>query len=173
MLFDRLGLRSLQKNLFAIFAGDDFSVPDPDAGPYKSKRSLPRIWSGRACAARGVKFDMCNTVNLDNEVTKLREHMANGLVVPTFGPAELGKEDDTLLDLKDYVTRLAKECHGDVREYMKLFPFRGGSSLMRALPPLSVFLDEVPEVDEVTKGLAKIDLGAKRSEKPETEAPQL
>lgn len=87
MLFKSINRPDLQERLFAIFAGDEFSVPDPDAGPYKSKRSLPRIWKDvRTCAARGVKFDMCNTINLDNEISKLREHLENGIVVPNFGP---------------------------------------------------------------------------------------
>ncbi|CAJ1394426.1 unnamed protein product [Effrenium voratum] len=171
-LFQSLGLRGLQRNLFAIFAGDDFSVPDPQAGPHKSKRSLPRIWQDhRTCAARGVKFDICNTVNLDNEASKLREHMENGIIVPSFAPAQLGKEDKALLSLKDYLTCLAKECHGDVREYMKLFPF-GQSFMHRGLPPMSAF--EEDEVAELTVRFSKVDLAgyAAASEPEKKKSPK-
>ena len=156
-LFESLGLRGLRRQLFAIFAGDEFSVPDPQAGPYKSKRSLPKIWKDRrTCAASGVKFDMCNTVNLDNEASKLREHMENGILVPSYGAAQLGREDDALLQLKEYLVRMCKECHGDVREYMKLFPF-GEGFMPRALPPVSDF-EDVDEVAELAKGLAKVEI---------------
>ena len=162
MLFQNLGLRALQRNLYATFAGDEFSVPDPAAGPHKSKRSLPRIWSDRrTCAAPGVKFDMCNTLNLDNEASKLREHMENGIVVPSFSAARLGKDDKTLLQLKDYLLTLAKECHGDVRLYMKHFPF--GSSMSHALPPVSAF--EEDDVAELTEKLSKVDLDAQKTKK--------
>ena len=161
-------VRILQDQLFAIFAGDEFSVPDPDAGPYKSKRSLPRIWKDvRTRAARGVKFDMCNTINLDNEISKIREHLENGIVVPNFGPRQIGSEDQILVELKEYLKCVAKECHGDVREYMKLFPFcKGGSASVRALPPMSTFEDakDEDEVDRVTKQFEKVALG--ESEKP-------
>ena len=168
MLFKSINRPDLQDQLFAIFAGDEFSVPDPDAGPYKSKRSLPRIWKDvRTCAARGVKFDMCNTINLDNEISKIREHLENGIVVPNFGPRQIGSEDQILVELKEYLKCLAKECHGDVREYMKLFPFcKGGSASVRALPPMSTFEDakDEDEVDRVTKQFEKVALG--ESEKP-------
>lgn len=164
MLFKSIGRPDLQEKVFAIFAGDEFSVPDPDAGPYKSKRSLPRIWRDpRTCAARGVKFDMCNTVNLDNEVSKIREHLENGIVVPTFGSREIGSADEILLELKDYLKCLAKECHGDVREYMKLFPFcKGGGLLTRPpLPPMSTFEDEDDkDVTTLTQQLAEIAIDA-------------
>ena len=167
MLFKSINRPDLQERLFAIFAGDEFSVPDPDAGPYKSKRSLPRIWKDvRTCAARGVKFDMCNTINLDNEISKIREHLENGIVVPNFGPRQIGSEDQILVELKEYLKCLAKECHGDVREYMKLFPFcKGGSASVRALPPMSTFEDaKDEEVDRVTKQFEKVALG--EGEKP-------
>ena len=143
-----------------MFAGDEFSVPDPDAGPYKSKRSLPRIWKDcKTCAASGVKFDMCNTVNLDNEVSKLQDHMENGIVVPSFAAAHLGREDNVLLSLTDYLTTLAKECHGDVREYMKLFSFtKGGSSMHRALPPASAFELEPDEMVTLMQRLSEISI---------------
>lgn len=156
-LFESLGLQGKRRHLFAIFAGDEFSVPDPQAGAYKSKRSLPKIWKDRrTCAASKVKFDMCNTVNLDNEASKLREHMENGILVPSYGAAQLGREDETLLQLKDYLLRMSKECHGDVRQYMKLFPF-GEASMPRALPPASDF-EDVDEVAELAKGLAKVEI---------------
>ena len=150
---------------FLILRGDDFSVPDPSAGPYKSKRSLPRIWRDRrTCAAKNVKFDMCNTVNLDNEVSKLQEHLENGIVVPTFAAAHLGREDNVLLSLKDYLTTLAQQCHGDVCEYMKFFPFsEGGSSMSRALPPVSAFEDEDDEVVTLLQRLSKISLGSAKA----------
>lgn len=143
-LFKSIGRPDLQEKVFAIFAGDEFSVPDPDAGPYKSKRSLPRIWRDpRTCGALGVKFDMCNTINLDNEVAKILEHLENSIIVPTFGPREIGLPDEILLKLKDYLQCLAKECHGDIREYMKLFPFGcGGLRARPSLPPMSTFEDE-------------------------------
>jgi len=75
-----------------------------------------------------------------------------------------------LVELKEYLKCLAKECHGDVREYMKLFPFcKGGSASVRALPPMSTFedaKDEDEEVDRVTKQFEKVALGGKESEKP-------
>lgn len=159
MLFHSINRPDLQEKVFAVFAGDEFSVPDPDAGPYKSKRSLPRIWTHpRTCAARGVKFDMCNTINCDNEVSKLREHMENGIVVPTFGPGEIGSDDKILLELKDYLQYLAKKCHGDVREYMKLFPFcKGGVGGHQPLPPVSAFETENEEdVAALTRQLAEV-----------------
>eukprot|EP00971_Amphidinium_carterae_P001313 25937-Amphidinium_carterae.1 len=66
-LFQIGGCGPLQRRLFAIFAGGAFSIPDPAAGPYKSKRSLPNIWRDVRCATHGCRFDECNTVNLDNE----------------------------------------------------------------------------------------------------------
>ena len=173
MLFQSIGRRDLQKNLFAVFAGDDFSVPDPEAGPYKSKQSLPRIWQGRACAAPGVKFDMCNTVNLDNEVSKLREHLENGIVDPSFAAASLGREDKVLVSLQEYLTCLAKECHGDVREYMKLFPLSPGASMSRALPPASAFEeDEEDDVIKLTQHLSKVALEATASEQDHAGKPR-
>jgi hypothetical protein len=86
---------------------------------------------------------MCNTINLDNEVAKILEHLENSIIVPTFGPREIGLPDEILLKLKDYLQCLAKECHGDIREYMKLFPFGcGGLRARPSLPPMSTFEDE-------------------------------
>mmetsp|Transcript_9327 Transcript_9327/g.27572 ORF Transcript_9327/g.27572 Transcript_9327/m.27572 type:complete len:341 (+) Transcript_9327:84-1106(+) len=150
-LFRTAGCEGLSRQLFNIFAGDEFSVPDPDAGPHKSKRSLPRIWRDvRTCAARGVRFDECSTVNLDSDLRKLQDHPQNGIVVPNFGESTLGRSDDVLPRLADYLLRLAKECHGDVREFMRLFPFSlGGGMKPRALPPVSEF---EPSEDGPSKG---------------------
>lgn len=160
-LFQSIDRPDLGRSIFKLFAGDEFSVPDRAAGPYKSKRCLPNIWRDRStCAAKGVRFDECNTINLDNEVSKLQEHPANGIVVPTFGPDQVGRSDTVLTALKVYLLRLAKESHGDVREYMRLFPFsRDGTLRPRALPPAAFFVeDEGGEVDDLTEHIANVTL---------------
>lgn len=116
----------VKRSNYWLFAGDDYSSPDPSAGAYKSKRCLPKIWGDRkTCRMQGGKYDFRNTINLDNEIRKLKEHPENGLVVPTYGAREVAanRDDNVLIHLRDYLLELAATCYGDVREYMRSYPF--------------------------------------------------
>lgn len=136
------GRPQLLDELFALYAGDAYSIPDPQAGKFKSKRCLQRIWRDRStCARAGMHLDHCNTLNLDSEARKLKDHPENGLVVPAYTAdvvrrdATSEKTDCALLALRDYLLRLGLECHGDVRDYLRLFPFSTSGELKkRALP---------------------------------------
>ena len=105
----------LQLNLF-VYAEDEFFVSDlPQAGPTSRSGACPGFDVTGCVARQRLKFDISTTVNLDSEVSKLQEHVENGLSVPTVG-AHLPS-----------ARHRGQECHGDESCQAHLAPLsRGG-----------------------------------------------
>eukprot|EP00906_Rhabdomonas_costata_P015857 RCo022738 len=151
-----IGILNLRNRLFHMYAGDEFGAPDPteryEDGTPKMNRSLPRIWAHPAtCGKPGVRHDECTTLNIDSTARKVRDHPENSIVLPSYEEADVvsGKDDRTLLQLRDYLARLVADCWGgDIREYLRMFPFdldgRGPRRVMMKLQALEA--DPVPRI---------------------------
>jgi hypothetical protein len=136
-LGESVGRPHLRSQLFALYAGDEFSLPDYDEryrdGAFKGKRSLPLIWGDRpTCGQAQIRFDACNTVNVDNEERKLQDHMENGLVLPSYDENVFRSGDRVLHELTLYLQFMSQENFGDVRDFLRHFPFSATGSGIRS-----------------------------------------
>merc|ERR1712032_1289985 len=111
----------------------DYDEPRRPDGSLKGKRSLRHIWGDRkTCGQAQICFDECNTVNIDNDERKLQDHMENGLVLPTFDEKMLRRGDRVLCELATYLQFMSQENFGDVRDFMRNFPFCATGSGIRS-----------------------------------------
>ena len=84
-------------------------------------RDMEKIWStsGRA----GCGFDATCTLMVDDTDRKMRHAPGNLIRVPEFKEAQ-HRNDNTMQELRAYLSTLLDTCDGDVREYMKARPFK-------------------------------------------------
>ncbi len=99
----------------------------------------------------GNKNDASNTLVLDNEAEKFRNHPENGIVVPEFGLDEVrSRKRHTLMGLQKYLLYLGKataeDSKFDVRMYTKKLPFG---------------VDQVDEIDELSNAVNSLSVKAK------------
>ena len=126
-------------SLFAIYAGDDYNVPDhTHSGDWETKRCLSKVWAHRTCLATGVDFDASNTIMIDNEAAKVVDCRDNAIMLNACTAASLQppKQDDSLGRLADYIEELANSCQIDVRNYLRKYPY-GKPKVPDAIKPLS------------------------------------
>ena len=126
---------------FHVYAGDEFNTPDPASGQWETKRCLRKVWAHASCRARGIDFGADNTIVIDNEAPKVRDCRSNAILIENCDEHLLKRgDDDSLLQLADYLEQLALNCKGDVRSYLKRLPFGFAHAEPLAIEPLACLL---------------------------------
>jgi len=88
-------------------------------------RDLHKVWEDSKCmGAYGEK----NTIVIDNDQRKIRNHKENAIVVDTFAPEHLinckPNNHFYLNEFGDYLKNLLDDYKGDIREQLKNKPFK-------------------------------------------------
>lgn len=123
---------------------------DPDGDEaWDTIRDMDKVWKAMP------KYGPANTILLDNEARKFKEHPRNGIIVPEFGVGEVkSRKTGTLDTLLAYLLELGKEAQegdcDDVRIYLTNNPFESFSTTATTSAALQVSPLAIPSLDALS-----------------------
>lgn len=108
--------QDLTKKLFH----NKMTKPDPSGkNDWSTVRDMDKIWQDLS-----NYYGPTNTIILDNETDKCRDHLQNLILMPSF-INEDGLQNETVLDrLGEYLVQLGRSQPVDVRQYLQDNPFQ-------------------------------------------------
>lgn len=115
------------QNLGWLFHSEYTKTDPMGKHAWSTVRDMDKIWHSSFCA---YHYDPSNTIILDNDVDKCRDHSRNLIRIPPF-INEDGLQNEYVLDqLGEYLDRLGRSQPADARQYLTEYPFqyetRGG-----------------------------------------------
>lgn len=123
-VFNRPKLKEYKKSIFNVY-DQEYNKPDKDAKEeWKKMRDLNLVWADDR--AKKLGFGPKNTLLIDSEYAKVRDFLANALLIKPFELDDLKNQTTdnakVFKQLEEYIYKLVDEAE-DVQEFLKEIPY--------------------------------------------------